>query len=183
MATRTLLLVRHGEYSGESLTATGRRQAKLTARRLSGLFVTEIHSSTMRRAIETSEIIAHRFPGIPVRRAILLRECTPSIPHRFSKILRKLPRAAIRNDRIRADRAYRRYFRRARRKDCCDVIVCHGNLIRYFASRVLGLGIRGWGSMGTHNCGLSEIRITSSGEALLMSSNDTGHIPKRLRTP
>lgn len=183
MATRTVLLVRHGAYSGESLTAIGRRQAKLTAARLSELNVTGIHSSTMTRAIETCETIAHRFPRLPTRRAHLLRECIPSVPHRFSKLARKLPRAAIMKNRNQADRAFRRFFRRARGEDCCDVIVCHGNLIRYLVSRVLGLGAHSWGSMGTHNCGISEIRITPRGETLLVSYNDVGHIPRRLRTP
>lgn len=182
MATRTVLLVRHGAYSGRSLTAIGRRQAKLTAGRLGEVTVTGIHSSTMRRAVETCEIVADRFPGLPIRKAHLLRECLPSIPDHFSKLFRKPPASTIVKNRSRADRAFHRYFRRARGEDCCDIIVCHGNLIRYLVSRALGLGPRSWGSMGTHNCGISEIRITPPGETLLVSYNDVGHIPMRLRT-
>jgi broad specificity phosphatase PhoE len=154
----------------------------MTARRLSELPVTGIHSSTMGRAVETCDIIAERFPGVPVERTDILRESLPSVPLRFPRSLPRPSRAAIAANRRRADVAFRRYFKRAPGEDRCDLIVCHGNLIRYLVSTVLGLGVRSWGSLGTHNCGISEVRITSRGDKLLVSHNDVGHIPLRHRT-
>jgi len=182
MAERTLLLVRHGDYSGESLNATGRRQAELTAGRLSRLAVTGFHSSTLKRAIETAEIISARLDEMAFRRSHLLKECIPSIPRRFSHLRRQVARTVLADDRERADRAWRRYFRRSRNRDRRDLIVCHGNLIRYLVSRALGLGPRGWGAMGTNHCGITEVRVTSRGETLLIRYNDVGHLPARLQT-
>ena len=74
MATRTLYLIRHGEYDWDDqptphkgLTRRGRKQARLTARRLRTLPATAIYSSDLRRAVETAEII--RGPATPMNRA------------------------------------------------------------------------------------------------------------------
>ena len=177
---RTLVLVRHGEYSPEGLTRRGRMQAAHTARRIARLPVTTIHCSTMRRAVETAQIISGRLRGLSPRRARLLRECFPSMPRerRFEGLTSEM----IKRGKHQADRAYRRYFRRAAGRDVCDVLVCHGNLIRYLVCRALGLGKYAWLGFGTTHCGISVVRITSGGDFYLESYNDTGHLPGKLRT-
>lgn len=177
MASRRIILVRHGAYDEESLNPLGRRQARLTAKRLTAEPITAIHCSTMPRAIETAEIIAERFPDLVVRRTHLLRECLPSVPPRLLKLMPRVPRAQIMRSRERADRAFARFFKPARGKDRCELIVCHGNLIRYLITQAMGFKRDIWASMGIRNCSLSELEINSKGETLLISYNDAGHLP------
>lgn len=63
-----------------------------------------------------------------------------------------------------------------------ELIVAHGNLIRYLICRVLGASPRAWASMRINNCGLSEVVVESDGSLTLASYNDTGHLPPRLVT-
>jgi serine/threonine-protein phosphatase PGAM5 len=88
----------------------------------------------------------------------------------------------IRRGKVQADRAYRRYFRRAAGRDRCDVLVCHGNLIRYLVCRALALGKNAWVGLGSAHCGITVIRILPRGEIVLESYNDTGHLPAKWRT-
>ena len=89
MAQRFLYLLRHGQYArngslpGDSdgrLTMLGREQVALAAGRLAGLPITTIHHSTMRRAVETAEVVAARFPRVTLQPSALLRECIPFVP-------------------------------------------------------------------------------------------------------
>jgi serine/threonine-protein phosphatase PGAM5 len=159
----------------------GRVQAAHAARRICRLPVTAIHCSTMLRAVQTAHIIAKGHRGLPLQRASLLRECVPSLP----PALRRgsaVPTETIRRGRNQADRAYRRYFKRAPGQDTCDLLVCHGNLIRYLVCRALALGKYAWCSLGSAHCGITVIRIMANGEVVLDSYNDTGHLPAKLRT-
>jgi len=181
MGCRTLVLVRHGEYSSEGLTRVGRLQAAHAARRIRRVPATAIHCSTMKRAVQTASIIAKGHRGLPLRRASLLRECVPSLPPTLRK-RSAVSVATIRRGKDQADRAYRRYFRRSAGPDTCDFLVCHGNLIRYLVCRALALGKYAWCSLGSAHCGITVIRILSSGERVIESYNDTGHLPHELRT-
>ncbi len=186
---RTLVLVRHGEYRTERLTPLGRMQAAHTARRIGPLPITAIHCSTMTRAVETALILANGRSGrnpvrarrhVPVR-AHLLRECIPSLPPHLQQSSTALTAEMIRRGKDQAERAYRRYFRRAVRRNTCEVLVCHGNLIRYLVCRALGLREHAWVGLGTSHCGVTVIRIPSKGPVVLDTYNDTGHLPERLR--
>jgi serine/threonine-protein phosphatase PGAM5 len=88
----------------------------------------------------------------------------------------------IRRGRQRTERAFRRYFRRPGRRDSCDVIVAHGNVIRYLVGRAMKLDGFRWWSLGSYHCGITLIRITSAGETVLDAYNDAGHLPLSLRT-
>ena len=90
MATRTLYLVRHGQYQhleydretgvtveqanklDAGLTPVGVEQARLTAQRLSSLAICAIHCSTLPRALETAGIVMQEFPssGVQVTSAV-----------------------------------------------------------------------------------------------------------------
>lgn len=191
MATRTIYLVRHGlhdsEHSrhdklGSGLTPVGVEQAKLTAQRLSSLPISAIYCSTLRRAVETAEIIAREFPDILLQRSRLLWECIPCIPRNFAELFVDIPAEKIAQDRERAGRAFDRHFKRARGKDKHEIVVCHGNLIRYFVCRVLQLEIEDWVDMDMSNCGISTVLIGSNGRMVLVSHNDVGHLPYHLIT-
>lgn len=181
---RTLVLVRHGEFTQSSLglTQRGRRQAARAAQRLRQLPVMKIHCSSMKRAYETALIIAKCLPGRSLVRTHLLRECLPSLPRHRRKSSPGVTPEMIRRGKEQVDRAYRRYFQPPSRRDQCHVLVSHGNVIRYLVGRVLGLGKYGWYRMGTSHCGITVIRISREGRLVLDVYNDTGHLPRKMTT-
>jgi hypothetical protein len=120
-AVRHLLLVRHGQYNlkGETdqdriLTELGIKQAESTGRRLAELSLplTSIVSSTMARAIQTSDLIRKFLPDNlkVLDQDVLLREGGPYPPeprHRWA------PEVRYHDDGARIEAAFRRYFHRA----------------------------------------------------------------------
>jgi serine/threonine-protein phosphatase PGAM5 len=186
MATRYLELVRHGQYerkgdrSTERLTPFGVEQAQLTAQRLRSLPITAIHYSSLPRAVETAEIIAQAFPDVPFHKTRLLWECFPYVPQRILKSAPKFSAEKIAEYRAQAESAFDRYFKRARGKDKHEILVCHGNIIRYFVCRVLQVPPEAWLNMDSDTCGISLVKIGSDGTMWLISYNDTGHLPDPL---
>jgi serine/threonine-protein phosphatase PGAM5 len=190
MGTRIIYLVRHGQMGkgdppdelGNGLTPLGQRQARRAALRLSGLPVSIIHYSTLRRAAETAHILAEQFPGVPLRPSRLLWECIPGWPISVRGYFKNIPRQEIEQGRRRAARAFRKYFRPTRGNDRHEIIVAHGNIIRYFALSALQVPPALWTHTDIRNCGLSEVQIHSDGLMMLIALNDTGHIPRRWLT-
>jgi serine/threonine-protein phosphatase PGAM5 len=191
MATRTIYLIRHGQYDSKNshndklaggLTPIGVEQVKLTAQRLRSLPISAIHCSSLQRAVETAEIIAREFPDVPLYRSQLLWECVPCIPRNFTELFADIPLETIEQDRQQAERAFDRYFKRARGKDKHEIVVCHGQIIRYFVCRVLQLQPEAWVDMDMSNCGISEVLIETDGRMVLVSHNDVGHLPQHLIT-
>ena len=200
MATRAVYLIRHGqhrqlEYDKASgltveqankldggLTPIGVEQAQLTAQRLSSLPITAIHCSTLSRAAETAMIISQKLPDIPVHRSRGLWECIPCVPAALAQDLARIFTGDLSPGQKQAARAFDRYFKRARGDDKHEILVCHGNLIRYLACRVLQALPESWVNMGSNNCGVSQVLIKPDGRMRLMSYNDVGHLPDRLRT-
>jgi len=186
MATRYLELVRHGQYerksdrSTERLTPFGVEQAQLTAQRLRSLPITAIHCSSLPRAVETAQIIAQAFPGVPLHKTRLLWECFPCVPPNVPGFAPKISAAKIAEYREQAESAFDRYFKRARGQDKWELLVCHGNIIRYFACRVLQVPLEACVNMGSDKCGISQVTIESDGRMWLFSYNDIGHLPHPL---
>lgn len=190
MGTRIIHVVRHGQTAqggppdelGNGLTSLGQRQARRVTLRLSDLPVSVIHYSTLRRAAETAHIIAEQFPGVPVRPSRLLWECIPGLPVTVRNDYPAISRRAAARDWKRAGLAFDKYFRPVRGGDRHEIIVAHGNLIRYFALRALGVTPGLWSQTDIRNCGLSEIHVESDGVTMLIALNDAGHIPRRWLT-
>ena len=57
-----------------------------------------------------------------------------------------------------------------------DIIVCHGNVIRYFTLRALQLPPEAWLRLTTFNCSLTYLVIRPSGNVALRSMGDVGHL-------
>jgi serine/threonine-protein phosphatase PGAM5 len=204
MAIRRLYLIRHGQYEdidyslldGDfklahaqklalkqgGLTPVGVEQAQRTAQRLHSLPVSAIHSSTMRRALETAEIVRRWFPGIPLQRTRLLWECLPTALERHNTYWSRFSADEIAQHTKRASRAFDRYFKCARGQDKHELLICHGNLIRYLVCRVVQVPPEAWSRFGSYNCGITEVQINSDGRMWVLAYNDTGHLPEHLRT-
>lgn len=192
MGKRTLYLVRHGQYrihlrENGGLTDKGKTQSHLTAQALSGYPFSVIYCSPVLRAVQTADIIAEELAAVERHDNEALRECIPSIPTRYAAYFAgshpDLTTERVTDCAERLDSAYREYFRpNTLEKDTYELIICHGNVIRYFVSRVLNLDGDGWSNMLINNCGISRILIDHDGQSFLVSHNDIGHIPEDLRT-
>jgi serine/threonine-protein phosphatase PGAM5 len=186
---RTLILVRHGAYDeddridpdvGRALTPEGREQAQLAADRLAGfpLRVDAIHASTMTRARQTAEIIGAALHLEP-KPSRLIRECTPPT-ERADLMARETPEG-LAGCRDTLEQAWARYVRPSPAKDSVEVLVCHGNVIRYLTAKALGLDPLLWQRMTVGNCSLTTIRVRADGRCQVLGVGDVGHLPARLQ--
>lgn len=191
MGKHTLYILRHGQYDtsvrepdGGSLTDLGRVQAQYTAEYLKDFPISALHCSTMIRAQESAQIIGERL-GLELQASDLLREAMPIIPPRFAAIFFErmendptLTHDAIHQDRKRADEAFAAYFTRPKEdEDSHELIVCHGNILRYFACQAIGINVGLWANMNIYHCGLTVIEIASDGLMRLIQHNQTAHMP------
>lgn len=192
MAKRTVYLVRHGQYElskredGE-LTTTGLLQSRLTASMLSSLPFSSIVTSPVRRAAQTADLIAEALPHVARYEDEALRECIPSVPPRYAQFFaERFPE--LNDEKIEgcADRlatVFERYFCPPPQDlDINDLLVCHGNVIRYLVALALDINPHAWSHMLVNNCGVSRVMIDQDGTLFLISHNDIGHLPPDLRT-
>jgi serine/threonine-protein phosphatase PGAM5 len=188
---RTLYLIRHGEYDhaddrdpdvGKALVPLGVAQARILGARLRGLPVEidSLHSSTMTRARETALVIGEEFPDLELQTSRLIRECTP--PTWRQDIMADEEEADLAACTQQIEKAYAKYFTPSPGADRHDVIVCHGNVIRYFVTKVLGVDTEAWLGMSIGNCSLTVVKIKADGSMKLLSFGDVGHLPPNLST-
>ncbi len=191
MAVRVLYLVRHAQHDldnptgselGGGLTPMGIRQAELTAKALAQKPVSSVHCSSLNRAEETARIIAREFPHLVIQPTDLLWESIPSMTAKLQVEMPHYTAQQVAQDRQRAEVAFRKYFKIAKRVDKHDVIVCHGNIIRYFMTLILKAELDSWMRMDICNCGITQVIVQPEGDMAIMCHNDWSHLPKELRT-
>jgi serine/threonine-protein phosphatase PGAM5 len=89
----------------------------------------------------------------------------------------------LNNCKANIEKAFEQYFIPSPdEKDRNDLIVCHGNVIRYFVTKVLNVDTKAWLQMSTTNCSLTIIRILPNGTMKLDAFSDYGHMPQNMRT-
>jgi serine/threonine-protein phosphatase PGAM5 len=189
--TRYVYLIRHGYYHeedprdprvGKGLDSLGRAQARLTGERLAGLPVKIdlLVSSTFTRAMETADIIGESLHMKAVRDSEI-SECSP--PSYRPDYYSERDPAAKDTCQARLERAFSRYCRPAGGPgDEHDVLVCHGNVIRWLVTKELGLDTRRWPDYDIGNCSITAIAVRSDGSMRLDAFSDTGHLPAALQT-
>ncbi|WP_374027272.1 histidine phosphatase family protein [Bdellovibrio bacteriovorus] len=188
---RTVVFVRHGQYSSnpEELTALGRKQAKQTAKALRGLKPSKLHCSTMPRAIETAAIIGQEL-GLKARANDIFREgllpgtiafnnfvTTGKTPAQVKEHFAKAKLAQKQ-----ADSAFSELFKAPVRGQNVEVVVAHGNVIRYWVCKALDIPEEKWLKMDVSHTSLTTIRVSKNGNIILLGFSDTGHLPLKLRT-
>lgn len=190
--TRTIYLIRHGhydeaderdEYTGKGLTPLGIAQARLVSARLEAMPVkfTSLISSTMTRARQTAMIINQEFPELKLKQDALISECTP--PTWRKDIMAKTDSTEVSECVENIEKAFQEYFIPSPdENDKNDIIVCHGNVIRYFVTKILKVDTMSWLQMSITNCSLTIVRITPNGSIKLDTFSDYGHIPENMRT-
>jgi serine/threonine-protein phosphatase PGAM5 len=162
----------------------GRKQAGYTGKRLRENIVDRIVHSTMPRAAETAAIIKKglSYRG-PFQACDELRECVPDFPKALRKKYGYTDVKKLARDKAQAERAFKKYFKPSS-KDSVEILVCHGNIIRYLICRLMGVDTLTWRLMDIQQCGISVVELRSKGtdRKVLISHNDVGHIPKHERT-
>lgn len=197
MAQRMIYLIRHGQYEskpddgelGGLLTDLGKQQAQLIGSLLSGMEISAIHCSSMRRANETAEIIAQLIPHIEPDPTPLLWELIPTIPPHLEAMFQSMSDQNphfniddIPQKREVANQAFYTFFRPSSDEADNLAIVCHGNLIRYLTCLALDINPDTWSNMYINHCSLTSIMIEPNGSIVLVSYNETGHLPKHMKT-
>ncbi len=198
MATKTLYLVRHGQYKPTSfppnvqdgpLTELGREQTTLLAGRLKDFPIKKIHHSPLIRAAETAALLSAEFPAVKLEASPLLEECIPCVPpatmltESQKAFFASLPASVLEEGGPQARQVFQTYFQPAAGEEAShEIIVSHGNLICFLICQVFQAPPETWIKTDIQNCGLSEIVIQGSGPMRLSYHNDTGHLPLSRRT-
>ena len=190
--TRTIYLIRHGEYTPQDdnipdsenvLTPLGIAQARLVSARLKAMNIkfSSLTSSTMTRAKQTAMVINEDFPDLNLEESDIIRECTP--PTWRKDVMAGVDTVHRVECVENLEKAFKEFFIPSpHEKDRNDIIVCHGNVIRYFVTKVLKVNTMSWLQMTISNCSITIVRIKSDGTMKLVSFNDVGHIPTNLQT-
>jgi serine/threonine-protein phosphatase PGAM5 len=189
---RTIYLIRHGEYDqkdtsssyvGRKLTPLGVAQARLLSARLKAMSVgfNSLTSSIMTRARETAMVINQDFPELVLKQDSIISECTP--PSWNKDLMAGVDTTEKELCIVNIEQAFNKYFIPSPdENDRHDLIVCHGNVIRYLVTKVLNVNTLSWLQMSISNCSLTIVRILPDGRKKLDAFSDYGHIPENMRT-
>lgn len=188
---RTIYLIRHGQYDstdrrdatvGRGLVPLGITQSRLIAARLRGMPIewSSFRTSTLTRARETAFVIGQEFPDLPLESTPLLSECMP--PTRREDVARQRSAEDTQACEERLQQAFDTLFVPSTNGDRNDLVVAHGNVIRYFATRVLEVDPTAWLGMAIGNCSLTVVKILPDERRILLSFSDVGHLPPNLQT-
>ncbi|QQP36579.1 Phosphoglycerate mutase family member 5 [Caligus rogercresseyi] len=196
-AKRMLILVRHGQYNLEGqtdahkyLTDLGREQAALTGKRIKDILAhyaidstpVRLTMSSMTRATETGNIILKELDpkiGEGAKSCDLIREGAPAPPDPplQKNIWDPIP-ADFHIDGSRIEAAFRKYFHQL----SIDILVCHGNVIRYFLCRALQFPPNAWLRMNLDNGSITIFTIHPNGDVVLNTYSNSGHFPMDKKT-
>ena len=185
--THTLYLIRHGAYVadrnadprvGPGLTPLGVAQARLIAARLSGAGVVfdSMTSSTLQRARDTAAVMHETLANVAMAQSALLSECTPPVP--------ETAQGEVASERAtcakQLDQAFAEFFTPAKNAKRNDILVAHGNVIRYLVTKALKVDTRAWLGMSVPHASLTVIQVQADGSMKVLAVGDSGHIPSPL---
>ena len=105
----------------------------------------------------------------------MLEECSP--PALTDTASTAMERAEADACTATLEKAWSRYMRTAPEGDVHDLLVCHGNVIRWFVARALQADPKLWTTMGIGNASLTILAVRPDGSARLLMYSDVGHLP------
>lgn len=192
MATRKITLVRHGKHqrgvnipNGGDLLPIGKEQAAYVGGALLRRNdITALYASTMQRAYTTAQIIATFFAHLGVTTTNDLREAVFHVPQsqQDQDPYETMAPGTIDAHRVRMAVAYSKYIRPADGPhDEHDVLVCHGNVIRYFMVRALNEPVASWHQYHVANASFTSLQVDDDGTVRLLDYSSVSHLPRRLR--
>jgi serine/threonine-protein phosphatase PGAM5 len=190
-AVRTLVLVRHGHYApdptidgqvGPGLSVLGVAQAHLAGARLAGLPAKfdAVYVSPMQRARDTAATISSSLAGADAVVVDDLAECTP--PTRRVEVTAREQPEDLAACQARLERVFEQLFRPAAGDGRSELLVCHGNVIRYLVTRALGVDPEAWLEMSVGHASITRIRVEADGRFKVIAVGDVGHLPPNLLT-
>ncbi|VDN24835.1 unnamed protein product [Gongylonema pulchrum] len=141
----------------------------------SGVKFDSLVMSTMTRAVETAKFILEKLPAVTSKSDTLLEEGAPFPPEPPSKNWRPKHKGS------RIEAAFRKYIHRAsskQKEDSWELIVCHGNVIRYFVCRALQFPPEGWLRMSVGHCSITWLIVYPNGTVSVRTLGDIGHLPR-----
>ena len=184
--SRTIYLIRHGAYDmtpgddsmGNGLTPLGLARARLVGARLRGMPVefTSLTSSTLTRTRQTAQEIGKLFPQLKQQTTPLLAETLP----RFRNMDSSQTPSELDANEAQLNQAFATYFVPAKERDENDIIVCHGNVVRYLVMKALRVDTQAWTSLNVAHCSLTIIQVRPDGSCKVFTVGDRGHIPPNL---
>lgn len=188
-SARTIVLVRHGHYApdpaadarlGPALSPLGVAQARLAGARLGAMPISfdSLYVSPLQRAKDTAASISIDFPGRSFAVIDGLEECTP--PTRRTEITRDEKAEDLARCKTQLDRLFEQHFKPAAEREQTDMMVCHGNVIRYLITRALGVDTSAWLEMSVRHASITVIRVEADGRFKVISAGDSGHIPANM---
>jgi serine/threonine-protein phosphatase PGAM5 len=113
---------------------------------------------------------------VPLAQSPLLSECTPPLPDAVEGDAAR-ERAACAKQ---LDQAFAEYFTAAKGARRNDVLVAHGNVIRYLVVKALKVDARAWLGMSVPHASLTVIQVQADGSMKVLAVGDSGHIPSPL---
>lgn len=189
-AARIIVLARHGHYQldpkadpklGPGLSPLGIAQAHLLGARLAGeADFDAVRVSPLQRAQDTARVAMESFEAPAMTTLADLSECTPPT-HKPSDTADNTPES-LKVCKEQLDRLFATQFKPANGPPRRELLVCHGNVIRYLVGKALGLDPKSWLAMSFGHTSLSTIRIDADGSMRLLGAGDLGHVPPNLRT-
>ncbi|KAH8584658.1 phosphoglycerate mutase family [Cryptosporidium sp. chipmunk genotype I] len=187
------ILVRHAQYINSAtkdeekvLTDLGREQAEETGKYLSqqyGKKVNAIYHSNLTRAKETAIIISKYFPGVKLIEDPNLAEGVPIAPSPSVSGFKPTTEEIV-NDKERIDNAFNTYFSKKGKSfgENVDIIVCHGNVIRYMFCKGLQYPTCGWLRLNHLNCGVTRMSVSTDSLVICSGLGDGGHLRPNIHT-
>ena len=183
---RTIWLVRHGEYNhddprdaavGKGLVPIGVAQARLLGARLqaTGIAFDAFDTSPLTRARQTAEVLAEDLAGLAPRTVPEIAECTMAT--RRTEIVADEDPAEMKACAARLDDFFAKRFVPSPDRERNELVVCHGNVIRYLVTKALGVDTAAWLEMSVHNASLTVIRVEADGRFKVIAVGDSGHLP------
>ncbi len=187
---RTIYLIRHGLYDRDDkaddrvangINATGREQAERVGRYLAALPVpiTTLTSSTLTRARETADRMGGPLK-LTAARDSLLSECTP-VSER-SDWMRDEAGADMAECERQLALAWDKYVRASPEADAHDVLVAHGNVIRWFVMRALAGETRNWNRLEVGHGSITALTVSPEGRVRVVKVSDATFMPPALQT-
>ena len=127
------------------------------------------------RAVETADLICAEHRGVRYTKHVDLRECLLPSPNPSDA-----PAERIEAGKRQAESVFETFCATSD-QETHDIIVSHGNIIRYLTARVLG-DANVWCRLRTLDGGITQLEIASDGRMWVVSYNDVGHLPAHLIT-
>jgi serine/threonine-protein phosphatase PGAM5 len=131
-------------------------------------------TSNYRRARETAEDIGGIL-GMKPAVDTLIHECRPTSDR--ADLMKDHAAAEFAAADSNLARAWVKYMVPTPEADRHDILVCHGNVIRWFASRALSGDARHWAWMEIANGSITIVAVRPDGTTRLVCFSDVGHLP------